>query len=1616
MKATRATKVVGVLLLLLSVGSFRLQAQTAVSWTGTTGNWNLGSNWSGGVVPNNGGGKTYNVTVGSGAAAETITLNLNATVSDLTLGTTSGNDVTLQSTAGDSLTLASGGSLTIASSGTLLFDTAGSDITIGSGGTLTNNGTLDLEAAGETLKVTGMTTNASGATVNIEGGNAATFSGNVNNSGTFETGFSGGGNTVAVSGTFTNASGATLELEGTGDAMTVTTLSNSGTLTLDAGSTLTITGGGNGVTDVAAGTTYNIGGTFNVKNGSTTTSALAKLNSVEGTINFTNGVSNTITPASGTLTVASGGELSVDPGSSTNTTLSITGNVSNSGTFETGFNAGGNTVNVSGTFTNNAGATLQLYGSGDILNVGALSNSGTLQIDSGATLNITGGGQGVTDILAGSTLTLNGTLNVVNSGKSTNGLANLTTVAGTLDVSNGQTTTVKPTGGTLTIAASGVLEISDGAASNTTLAITGNVNNSGTFTTGFAGGTNTVNVSGTFTNAAGGDMILYSPTDMVNVNAFSNSGSLEIGTSPGSGATLTITGGGKGITDVLAGSSIELFGTLDLKNGSTTTSALANLTTVQGALDLENNQITAVTPTGGTLTIASTGEVELSGNAPSTTTLSITGNVNNSGAFNTGFAGGTNAVTVSGTFTNKSGATLTIYGGGGSGAGTDLVNVATLSNAGTVLLEGTGSTLDITGTGTLTNSGSFNLLQGILKFNSSTAILTGGGTLTLGDVAGSETGEIEVGSSDTGTLTNSSGTITGYGNLGNGTLTLINRGTVSANGQVSSGALTVQPGSAGMTNSGTLEAINQATLVLNGTFNNTGGTIEALSETNGAANSTVQLAAGTVINGGTLTTTTAGSNSGVIENTGAVTLNGVTNTGTYTDTTGTTTTLKGTIANSGSITLTASTLSLGNSVTLNGVGTVVLSNSASNVITAATAGLTLTNANTIEGSGTIQKMGIVNTGTISADQSTILNILPSAAGLNNSGTLSVSTGDTMKIGTSTGGALLNFSGTTLTGGTYTVSGTLEFGASGTNVVTDAANITLTGANAKIIDFASVNVLANLATVTSVGSFTIGSGANFTTAGNFSNLGKLAVNAGSTFIVTGSLSNFNSSTNTLTGGSYTVGGTLEFAGANIVTDAASITLSDTGKIVNSTTSGNGLANLATITSAGSLTLAAKAAFTTADNLTNNGKLVIDAGSTLTVAGNLTNFNSTTDTLTNGTYTVGGTLEFTGANIVNNAANLTISGSSAKILNGTANGLASFTNNTGSLTVTGDGSFTTGSANFTNSGNVTVTKGSTLSVGGGNAYNQSAGTTTVDGALVGFGIDVTGGTIEGAGKLSQNVTVGGSGTAPTLNVGDSGKAGLLIITGSYTQLSTATMKSFIGGTTVGTQYSQLQVSGTATLAGTLTVALASGFTPTVGSTFTVLTASSISGAFSNSTIAINSTEHFNVSYTSTGVVLTVASGAASQSGGELQSTLVTSVPRKQPILSSGPRHWIGAAPSGNNHLYLAGMGDARPQSGAMLASSELRRYERGNGLELAHIATPEVVTWEHKLPVVPVTRLQLGLERGRQIALHTTPYAAPNTNDWTEPIRGVSPLRMPANGALIQRMPVRILSPMLPRLQR
>ncbi len=87
-------------------------------------------------------------------------------------------------------------------------------------------------------------------------------------------------------------------------------------------------------------------------------------------------------------------------------------------------------------------------------------------------------------------------------------------------------------------------------------------------------------------------------------------------------------------------------------------------------------------------------------------------------------------------------------------------------------------------------------------------------------------------------------------------------------------------------------------------------------------------------------------------------------------------------------------------------------------------------------------------------------------------------------------------------------------------------------------------------------------------------------------------------------------------------------------------------------------------------------------------------------------------------------------------------------------------------------------------------------------------------------------------------------------NYTHESTATLKT--GVLNIST-FDIVNVTGTATLNGTLEVNLSPSYTPNVGDTFTILTASSISGTFDTLVLPLNSS--WKVNYTSTAVVLEV-----------------------------------------------------------------------------------------------------------------------------------------------------------------
>jgi PKD domain/MBG domain len=141
-------------------------------------------------------------------------------------------------------------------------------------------------------------------------------------------------------------------------------------------------------------------------------------------------------------------------------------------------------------------------------------------------------------------------------------------------------------------------------------------------------------------------------------------------------------------------------------------------------------------------------------------------------------------------------------------------------------------------------------------------------------------------------------------------------------------------------------------------------------------------------------------------------------------------------------------------------------------------------------------------------------------------------------------------------------------------------------------------------------------------------------------------------------------------------------------------------------------------------------------------------------------------------------------------------------------------------FSNAGSLIVGSGATISFGAAN-YTQSAGTTTVDGTLIAANVYLDGGSLNGTGTVQSNVTNGGA-VAP----GDT--SGTLTVQGNYVQNSAGALDVVLGALS---NYSQLAISGRATLAGTLNVSLQNGFTPDPSDSFPILTYASESGGFTS-----------------------------------------------------------------------------------------------------------------------------------------------------------------------------------------
>jgi hypothetical protein len=99
------------------------------------------------------------------------------------------------------------------------------------------------------------------------------------------------------------------------------------------------------------------------------------------------------------------------------------------------------------------------------------------------------------------------------------------------------------------------------------------------------------------------------------------------------------------------------------------------------------------------------------------------------------------------------------------------------------------------------------------------------------------------------------------------------------------------------------------------------------------------------------------------------------------------------------------------------------------------------------------------------------------------------------------------------------------------------------------------------------------------------------------------------------------------------------------------------------------------------------------------------------------------------------------------------------------------------------------------------------------------------------------------------------GILAAGGGYSTITTnATLAVVIGGTTLGSGYSQLNALGTVSLSGTLDVTFTNAFVPSLSNTFTVLTMGTRSGTFSSFSYPSNLVT-LQLSNSPTAVILTV-----------------------------------------------------------------------------------------------------------------------------------------------------------------
>ena len=428
------------------------------------------------------------------------------------------------------------------------------------------------------------------------------------------------------------------------------------------------------------------------------------------------------------------------------------------------------------------------------------------------------------------------------------------------------------------------------------------------------------------------------------------------------------------------------------------------------------------------------------------------------------------------------------------------------------------------------------------------------------------------------------------------------------------------------------------------------------------------------------------------------------------------------------------------------------------------------------------------------------------------------------------------SNTTLSGGGVIALASLNLGSVITNT---GSNRTLTNTDNLLrgtgqIGYSSLSVINGAAGI--IQADVSGQTLLLDGSGSFTNNGLMRAQNGGTLTLDGSSAatfNNNATIRSENGSNVSirfsklVGGTLDNTGSSGTLTLSTGTLRDVTIAAGSTvtTAATAVGSIEnTLINRGTLAPANGQSIYVASNttLSGGGTIALGYGYIINTGSNRTLTNS--DNLLHGTGQIG----YDSLSVINGAAGIIQADVSGQTLH--LNGSGTFTNNGLMRASNGATLYFSGTGTVTNSGG-TLHVLATSTIKGDGGITQTAGTIDLDGGNMNFplGVDLNGGQLIGNGTFTGPIRNNGG------IVGPGHSPGKITLTGDYTQGANGTLNIEIGGTTAGTGYDQLVVSGIATLGGTLNITAINGFKPTVGDVYTLITAGSFSGSFA--TININ-----------------------------------------------------------------------------------------------------------------------------------------------------------------------------------